>query len=87
MAKVLNGEVWAGDRVAYATREGNRAGIHLGRVVAVVPYEGRQYNRDTGKYETVTKYKLKVEIEAETSHWRGSRRTRVVEHLDRVVKL
>lgn len=35
MAKVLNGEVQPGDRVAYATRQGSWMTMNIARVVAV----------------------------------------------------
>ena len=36
MAKVLNGEVQAGDRVAYATRHGSWMDMHIATVLAEV---------------------------------------------------
>jgi hypothetical protein len=82
MAKVLNGEVRPGDRVAYATRVGNCAAIHLGTVVEIreVPHSWREG-------VTVTKLRIKVEAETQAYYSDGRERIRTIGELDRVVKL
>jgi hypothetical protein len=80
-AKVLNGEVQAGDRVAYATRDGNSAAIHLGTVVGI---RKKPHSWKKGVMISV----LKVKVETETcAGWRSQDRLRHVGELDRVVKL
>ena len=75
-AKVLNGTVKAGDRVAYATRAGDRAAIHLGTVEEVTTRAGWNLVRTV----------LKIRIEHETGG-PGVQKVRTVAELDRVIKL
>jgi hypothetical protein len=81
MAEVLNGTVQTGDRVAYATREGNVPAIHLGVVIEIVekPHPWR---------EGVTSTTLRIKVDTETNaSWHDQSRSRLVGSLDRVVKV
>lgn len=71
---VLNGIVFKGDRVAYATRQGNSSAIHLGVVEEVTI-------RTTWN-KTFPVLKIKVDWETGGT---GSQKVRTVENLDRVV--
>ena len=75
---VLNGKVGAGDRVAYATREGNSAGIHVGTVVEVVIVNDG--------YENMVPA-IKVRVEVESNRYGHSDLIRTVKTFRRVVKL
>lgn len=81
MAKVLNGEVGVGDRVAYATRDGNCAAIHMGTIVEI-----REKPHAWKQLVTVTVLKVKVDVETDTE-WHSRETPRTVGQLDRVVKL
>jgi hypothetical protein len=76
---VLNGEVQAGDRVAWATREGNGCAIHLGTVIELIP-AARPWRPTMGPG-------FKVRIETETRLRPIPKQTRRVFELARVVKV
>lgn len=79
MAKVLNGEVQAGDRVAYATRRYSHMDMHIGRVLEVT-------EKDHAWKEGVKVAVLKLEVEQSTG-WGNLPRKTTIGVLDRVVKL
>lgn len=79
MARVLNGEVQVGDRVAYATRDGNCAAIHLGTVVGI-----REKPHSWREGVKVTTLKVQVEIETDPA-WHSRTIPRTIGQLDRVV--
>jgi hypothetical protein len=72
MAKVLNGPVYAGDRVAYATRCGSWMTMNIARVTEVIPPENGGG--------------LRVLVEQSSDSY-VSDRIRILGVLDRVVKL
>jgi hypothetical protein len=77
--EVLNGTVKVGDRVAYASRSGNTAEIHIGEVV------GYSIRKDYYAGEVL---RLKVRIAIESGACLGDKdRIRGIERLDKVVKL
>jgi hypothetical protein len=76
---VLNGEVQAGHRVAYATRSGSWMEMNIARVVEVGE---RDHPWVTGEKNPI----LKVRVE-QCSGGRPSSTIRTLDQLDRVVKL
>jgi hypothetical protein len=80
---VLNGEVQAGDRVAYATREGNRAQMHLGIVVG--------FGERKVAYEDTREITLKVQVTRESALYyevgQDVDELHTIGNLHRVVKL
>jgi hypothetical protein len=77
--EVLNGTVKVGDRVAYASRSGNTAVVHVGVVV------GHTLRKDYYEGEVL---RLKVRVETESWGCYGDKdRIRGIEKLDRVVKI
>lgn len=78
MAKVLNGEVQAGDRVAYATRCGSRMTMNIGLVVEVAERELSYSDRKVPIF--------RVQVEQSSDSF-ASDRIRTLDQLDRVVKL
>jgi len=79
MAKVLNGEVQAGDRVAYATRSGSWMTMNIGQVTEVGE---RVFGYWTDRKVPI----LKVKVDQSSDSF-VSGRVRTLDQLDRVVKL
>jgi len=85
-AKVLNGTVEVGDRIAVGVRDGNSGGIRLAEVMEIVPFESRAYNYELRKYEPVTVYQLKAKVIL-TSGYGQIGKANTYSVLDRVVKV
>ena len=77
-AKVMNGEVEPGHRIAYAVGQGSTLSMNIGTVVDV--FEGKAYGADYGVP------KLRVNVTQSTGYRTCPRET-VIDVLDRVVKL
>jgi hypothetical protein len=84
-AAVLNGEVHAGDSVAYATHAGSLTQMHIGTVVGIELYDHPWANRKARR--------LKVRVTRESGYHDNhssldvAERLRTIERLNRVVKL
>lgn len=88
-AKVLNGTVSVGDRVAYAVRDGNCAGMRVGEVVEVRDMQRtyRKYDPEAREVVELPFFKLRVKVDLSDSGWIKPGTLTLVGNLECVVKL